>query len=107
MVLTPRRHRTCHDQQAMKKRRAHITVETERVLVISGSHATAVTRWCDACQREVTMFGVDEASAFAGLSDRAIFQLAEVGAIHFEETAEGKALFCVTSLRELIQARTP
>jgi hypothetical protein len=91
----------------MKKRSAHITVETERVMVISGSHAAAVSLWCDACQREVTMFGVDEASAFSGLSDRAIFQLAETGAIHFVETAEGKALFCVGSLRDQIQAQPP
>ena len=91
----------------MKKRSAHITVETERVLVISSSHAAAASRWCDACQREVTMLGLDEASAFTGLSDRAIFHLAETGTIHFVETAEGKALFCVTSLRDLIQAQTP
>ena len=89
----------------MNKRSAHITVETERVLVISGSHAAAVNLWCDGCQREVTMIGLDEASAFTGLSDRAIFQLAETNAIHFVETAEGKALFCAASLRDLNQAQ--
>lgn len=46
------------------------------------------------------MFGLDQASTLAGLSDRAIFQLAETGAIHFIETAEGKAMFCVRSLRQ-------
>jgi len=91
----------------MKKRSAHITVETERVLVISGSHAAAASLWCDACRREVTMFGLDEASAFTGLSNLAIFHLAETGAIHFVETAEGKALFCVASLRDLNQAQPP
>jgi len=89
--------------EAMKKRSAHITFETERVVVITSSQAAAVL-WCDACQREVTMFGVDEASAFSGLSGRAIFQLAETKAIHFVETTEGKALFCVVSLRNLNQA---
>ena len=89
----------------MKKRSAHITVETDRVLVVSGSHAAVVSRWCEGCQREVTMFGVDQASAFSGLTDRAIFQLAETGAIHFVETAEGKALFCVASLRDVTQAQ--
>lgn len=87
------------------KRKANVTVETERVVVISGAHAAA-SLWCVACQQQVTMFGVDEASAFAGLSDRAIFQLAETGAIHFVETAEGKALFCVVSLRKLDQPAT-
>jgi len=89
----------------MKKKTARITVETERVLVISGSHAAAASLWCERCQHEVTMFGVDEATAFTGLADRAIFHLAETGAIHFVETAEGKALFCIASLRDLNQAQ--
>jgi uncharacterized protein YgbK (DUF1537 family) len=89
------------------KRKATITVETERLVVISGSHAAATMRWCEACQAEVTMFGLDEASALAELSDRAIFQLAETGAVHFAETSEGKALFCVSSLRQQTEARAP
>ena len=82
------------------RKKATITVETERLLVISGSHAPATRLWCDECRAEVTMFGLDDASALAGLSDRAIFQLAEAGSIHWIETAEGKALFCVPCLRE-------
>lgn len=88
------------------KRRATITVETERLVVISGSHAAVTMLWCEACQAEVTMFGLAEASALAGLSDRAIFQLAETGAIHLVETTDGKALFCVRSLRQQTEART-
>ena len=87
------------------KRKATITVETERLVVISGSHAAAATLWCEACEAEVRMFGLGEASTLAGLSDRAIFQLAETGAIHFVETAEGKAMFCVRSLRQQTEAR--
>ena len=90
----------------MKKRTARVTIETERVMVISGSHSAAASLWCAACQREVTMLGVAEASAFAGLSDRTIFQLAETGAIHFVETGEGKALFCVASLRNLAEPQS-
>jgi hypothetical protein len=87
------------------KRKATFTVETERLVVISGSHAAAATLWCEACQLEVTMLGLDEASALAGLSNRTIFQLAETGEIHFIETAEGKAMFCVPSLRNQTPAR--
>ena len=89
----------------MKKRTTRITVETERLLVISGSHAAAATLWCEACQVEVTMLGLDEASALSRLSNRTIFQLAETGEIHFIETAEGKAMFCVPSLRNQTPAR--
>ncbi len=87
------------------KRKATITVETERLVVISGSQGAAATLWCEGCQAEVTMLGLDEATALAGLSNRAIFQLAENGAIHFVETAAGKAMFCVRSLRQQTQAR--
>jgi len=68
-------------------------------------HAAAATLWCEACQLEVTMLGLDEASALAGLSNRTIFHLAETGEIHFIETAEGKAMFCVPSLRNQTPAR--
>lgn len=87
------------------KRKATFTVETERLVVISGSHAAAATLWCDACQLEVAMLGLDEASALAGLSNRTIFQLAETGEIHLIETAQGKAMFCVPSLRNQTPAR--
>lgn len=89
------------------KKKATITVQTERLLVISGSQAAVARLWCAGCQAEVTMFGLDDASALAGLSDRAIFQLAEAGSIHFVETADGKALFCVPSLRAETAKRTP
>jgi hypothetical protein len=89
------------------KRKATITVQTERLLVISGSQSAVAQLWCTGCQAEVTMFGIDDASALAGLSDRAIFQLAEAGSIHFFETADGKAMFCVPSLRAAPANRTP
>ena len=87
------------------KRKATITVETERLVVISGSHSASATVWCEACQAEVTMLGLDEASALAGLGDLAIFRWVETGAIHFVETSEGRALFCVLSLRKHTEAR--
>lgn len=74
-------------------------------MVIRGSHAAAATLWCEACQAEVAMLGLDEASVLAGLGDRAIFRLAETGAIHFVETNEGRALFCVPSLPKQTEAR--
>jgi len=47
------------------------------------------------------MIGVHEAATIAGTSEREIFQLSEAGAIHFTETVEGRALFCVPSLLKL------
>ena len=88
------------------KRKATIIVETERLLIIQRSNQ-AVNLWCRECETEVTMLGLNEAAALAGLSHRAIFQLAESHRVHFVETAEGKALFCVESLLQQTRARTP
>jgi hypothetical protein len=44
------------------------------------------------------MIGIDEAAAIAGISQRTVFHLAEAGEIHFMETVEGQALFCISSL---------
>ena len=44
------------------------------------------------------MIPIAEAAAVAGLSQRAIFRLVEGGQIHFVETVQGQALFCISSL---------
>jgi hypothetical protein len=85
------------------KKKATITVETERLLVISRSRHT-VDRWCHSCQADVKMIGIDEAAVIAGISQRTVFHLAEAGEIHFMETTEGQALFCLNSIS---RQRTP
>jgi hypothetical protein len=79
------------------KRKATITVETERLLIIRRSPHT-VDHWCHACQAEVKMIRIDEAAAIAGISQRTVFHLAEAGEIHFMETVGGQTLFCLRSL---------
>ena len=81
------------------KKKATITVETERLLVISRSRQ-ATDHWCHECQTNVKMIGIDLAAAIAGLSERTVFQLAEAGELHFMETIEGQTLFCFGSLAE-------
>ena len=83
-------------REGMKKK-ATITVETERLLVVRRSRHT-VDRWCHACQAGVKMISIDEAAAIASISQRTVFHLAEAGEIHFMETAGGQALFCIRSL---------
>lgn len=82
------------------KRKAAVTIETERLLVIQRSRGS-VESWCAVCAAQVNMVGVQEAATIVGASEREIFQLSEAGAIHFAETAEGRALFCVASLLKL------
>ena len=79
------------------KRKATITVETERLLLITrGSHT--VERWCCQCNAKVSQVSVAEAALIAGASERAVFRWAETAEIHFTETEDGKAMFCVESL---------
>ena len=82
------------------KKKATITVETERLLIISRARV-AVGRWCQECQTNVQMIAIDGAAAIAGLSQRTVFHLAEAGEIHFMETKEGQTLFCSSSLTAL------
>jgi hypothetical protein len=82
------------------KTKSAVTIETERLLVIQRSRGS-LESWCAACAATVDMVGVPEAAAITGTSEREIFQLSETAAIHFAETAEGRALFCVPSLLKL------
>jgi len=93
------------------RKKATITVETERLLVVSHS-PRSLEGWCSDCNSQVRLVAVAEAVLFAGASERTIFLWAESAEIHFMETEEGKAMFCVASLlkqRNLHprQARSP
>lgn len=79
------------------KKKATITIETERLLVLSRS-GCVLEHWCDDCRAEVKMIGVEEAAAIAEMSQRKLFRLAEAREIHFVETPQGQAWFCLNSL---------
>jgi hypothetical protein len=79
------------------KKRATITVETERLLLVARSRQL-LRAWCNACSSEADFTGVEEAAALTGMTQRRIFNLAEGGQVHLLETANGRALFCVPSL---------
>ena len=80
-----------------KTRRTKITVETERLLVISRRRGQA-DEWCEACHAEVKVVGVEDAALVAGLGQRTIFSLIESGRLHFTETPRGALLICLESL---------
>jgi len=80
-----------------KKKRTHITVKSDQVLVIRrpGRNLTA---WCTECGSLVNMIAPEEAMAVAGVSSREIYRWVEAGRIHFLETSEGFLLICLDSL---------
>ena len=79
-----------------KKRRTEITVETSRVLVMSGYQGRI--RLCPACSAEVKMLTVDEAAALTRLSPLVIFRMIEARQLHYLEIPGSPLLVCLKSL---------
>ena len=79
------------------KRRTEITIETDRVFVLSRRRISVLT-WCAACGERVTMITPDEAAITARVSSRAIYRWMEAERLHFTETADGFLLVCTNSL---------
>lgn len=79
------------------KRRTEITIETQRLLMLS-RRKLSVVAWCAACDARVTMITADEAASLAGLSPRTIYRRVEAEKVHFSETADGVLLVCLNSL---------
>jgi hypothetical protein len=81
-----------------KTRRAHITIERERLLIVSSRRS--LKKRCELCGAEVRMIDVDQASALAAVTQREVFLRVENGSLHFAETADGVLLICLESLRQ-------
>ena len=79
------------------QKRTEITIETERVLVVSQRRKKA-TLWCGDCAKNVLMLTVDEAARIACTVPLVIFGLAEAGRLHFAVTLEGRLFICPSSL---------
>jgi hypothetical protein len=80
----------------MIKTRTEITLETDRLLVVSSRKRFAA--WCDSCQTNVEMTSVDEAALLGGITSRTLFHWVEAGQVHAGETANGLLLICLNSL---------
>ncbi len=79
-----------------KTTRTRITIQTERLLVMSSSKS--LYSLCSACGDEVRMVTIDQAATLARLSSREIYREVEAGMLHFMETTEGSVLICFNSL---------
>jgi hypothetical protein len=78
-------------------KRTEITIETERLLVVS-TRPKAATLWCNRCADTVPMSTVSEAARIECTTAVAISTLAEAGLLHFAVTAEGRLFICSNSL---------
>lgn len=77
------------------RKRTEITIETDRVVVISGRRVStrAVCKLCDAPMAEIEL-----AARVARVGSRAIYRWIEAERIHFIESAEGALLVCLNSI---------
>ncbi|MCA1849650.1 MAG: hypothetical protein LC672_01015 [Acidobacteria bacterium] len=81
------------------KRRTEISIETDRLLVISRRRRRrAAVAQCTVCGPGAGMITVDEAATLARASAWMIYRLAGAGQLHFTETPEGSILICLRSL---------
>lgn len=84
------------------KRRTEITIEIDRVMIISRQSNQYF--WCEACGAEVEMITDDEAAIFAGATIEAVRRLALAGAIHSRPAGVGSLQICLASL---LRAQAP
>ena len=83
------------------KRRTEITIETERVVVMSSRvRREAGRQRCSCCADGVEMITTDHAAIVARVTSLTIFHWAESGRVHSAETPEGLLLICPNSLPE-------
>jgi hypothetical protein len=80
--------------KVIRNRKIAITVEKERLLVISQNNEQS---WCEQCQATVKRIGPSQAAAIKGVSHRTIFQHIESGQLHFVESG-GVLLICLEAL---------
>jgi ethanolamine utilization microcompartment shell protein EutL len=79
-----------------KTMRMRITIQTERLLVMS--QGRSLYSLCSACGDKVRMVTIDQAATLAQASSREIYREVEAGMLHFIETTEGSVLICFNSL---------
>ena len=80
----------------MMRTRTEITIETERVVVISRRRDT-LRLWCGRCEATVSMVSLDEAARIECTTGDAIYEMAEAGRLHFG-LAAGQLFICSDSL---------
>ena len=83
----------------LKNRKAKITVETHRVVLVVDP-AAIQTAWCGLCASMTKWVTPDCAAAMIGVSSRTIYRWVESQRLHFIETPAGLLLICLDSLPE-------
>jgi hypothetical protein len=81
-----------------RKLRREIISKTRQITFLRNSENIAEFS-CEICIEQSAMLSPSFITDTFGISERSIFQLVELGQIHFIETANKKSFVCFTSLR--------
>jgi hypothetical protein len=98
--LVPAHHIPYWRKDVSTKKQTTITVETERVLIVSwrSGRCDSVPAWCTECGALVEQVSPEIAAALARVSPRTIYRWVEANRLHFTETAENRLLICLNSI---------
>ncbi len=80
----------------IRTRITEFSVETEETVVIRLPATARV--WCGQCGSMVLAARPETAAVEKRLSPREIYRRVESGAVHFQESADGRLLVCLDSL---------
>jgi hypothetical protein len=86
----------------MSRKRREVFIEIDELLMLDRA-GRPLRGWCKACGAEVALLAPSWAALCARRSERAVYQLAETGRLHYTETATGRLLICLVSLARLTQ----
>lgn len=78
-------------------KRTEITIETERLLVVSQRRERTVL-WCHRCAGSVPTLTLEVTARIACTTPQVILGLAEAGRLHSVVTPEGRLFICSNSL---------
>ena len=81
-------------------KRILITTTSREIYIVRQRGAEVFEDFCAGCAAEVEMLSLDAAIVLSGIAAREIVRLAEIGAIHFRETANGHLYVCRESLMQ-------
>jgi hypothetical protein len=79
------------------RKRTEITIETERIIHISGRSDSSLL-WCEDCARRVPMLYAEEVAALMRISIDEIIRKIEEGQFHYLQLSGGPPRICLNSL---------
>lgn len=81
-----------------------IIIELERIRVVYNRNPNRSV-WCEFCGAESQPLTLNEACEIIGESKEAVYEFAEKGKLHVNESIEGETLICLNSLLKADELR--